>query len=148
LAVALLDIVVLAVGVGLTYVHAIGEGGTAVAIPAIGIFTFAGFYYATTDVRTAIAATFVILYVVILTTLLLDSNLRDVVQSNDFAKSLVSQFTTLVGTVVAFYLGAAAIVRRTELQEETKKLRQAPAVHVPPPDAVPPGSVDDRETAA
>jgi hypothetical protein len=127
---AILDVVFFALGVAATYVPGIHDGGTAVALVAIGTTTFIGFYFATADMRLTIAATFVLLYIALLPNLLLNNTVREVISSNDFAKSIVSQFTTLVGSVVAFYLGASALVERTKLQEKTK--REAPATEDAP----------------
>jgi hypothetical protein len=127
LIVAAVDIGIFGIGVLLTYVDGIGDGGTAFALVAIGVLTFAGFYFATEEMRPTIAATFVVLYIVLLTTLLLDGHLRDYVSQSEFARSLITQFTALVGTVVAFYLGASAIVDRTKIQQgesESSKVTQ------------------------
>lgn len=93
----------------------------AFALVAIGILTFAGFYFATQSMRRTIAATLVVLYVVLLSVLLFDNNLRAYVDHSEFARSVVTQFTALVGTAVAFYLGASAVVERAKIQEETKR---------------------------
>jgi hypothetical protein len=94
--------------------------------------TFTGFFLATKEMRQTIAATLVVVYVVLLSMLLFDGDLRDYVNQSEFARSLVTQFTALVGTAVAFYLGASAVVERTKIQEKTKLESESSGSGAPP----------------
>lgn len=141
--VSFIDIIVFVLGIAGTFSSRIGEAGTAVALSSIGVTTFVGFFIVTDDMRTAIAASFVTLYFATLPVLLIDRTIRDIVEKSDFARSVITQFTTLVGTVVAFYLGATAIVDRTRIQEAGKTAR---ATQPPGPASVSPGATEASVT--
>lgn len=82
-------------------------------------------------IRSAIAATFVTVYFVFLGLFTFNPELRDRLSSDDrtadtiaadveFGESLFSTFTTLVGTVVSFYLASTAAVEATKRYADGK----------------------------
>jgi hypothetical protein len=103
---------------GISSMHAdIGDGALAWAIAAVGMNTYIGVYRQSGgDVRTALATSFVIVYLSLLAILLIDKRVRSDIEGSDFGKSLVIQLTAVVTSVTAFYLGASAYVEKSRIE--------------------------------
>lgn len=82
----------------------VGAGLTGVALVSFG-----GFYIATSRARVAIASTFILTFLVMLPFALTIPELGTNAET-EFAQELVRQFSTVVGTVVAFYFGSEAVI--------------------------------------
>jgi hypothetical protein len=95
----------------------------ATTLVVISMVTFFGFFARTEDMRSTIAATFVIVYLTLLSHFINASGLRAAVES-EVGGSLLDTFTTMVTTIVAFYLGAEAAIRGTEIVQRQKTARQ------------------------
>jgi hypothetical protein len=80
----------------------------------LGIITFTGYYryHGSEGMRTAIAASTTVVYLVLVAFLLSSTGLREELEGaggadvESFGRSIFSGFTVLVGTVYAFYLGS------------------------------------------
>lgn len=127
-----------------------------IAIALIAIVTF-GFFYSEAavgegndrTVRTAVTATFVIVYFVFLALFTFSPQLREYVEGTGqetgeiteervaaatFGRELFSTFTTLVGTVVSFYVASTAVVEATASYGRAKvDAAQAAAAATPQP---------------
>jgi len=103
------------------------------AVGAIGIITFFGFAWVTNEtggqyalhkegMRLAIVASVIVVDLVLVTTAPFLQNQSD---PGDIFASLVNQFNTIVGVVVAFYFGASAYVQVGEKQDKSNEEKEA-----------------------
>ena len=100
------------VGIALGYVPGIELGPLSGAIFAIGAVTFMGTLRAGADMRTAIAASFVMVYFAVLAALATSGMNREQID-NAVGEQLWENFSYLVGVIVVFYFGASAAVEVT-----------------------------------
>ena len=80
-----------------------------------------GFYIFSDDMRMAIAASFMLYYLALLTELLTVTRFREAVQ----AAEAYTTFTTMVTSIVLFYFGATAVERVTGVTQDEKTKREA-----------------------
>ena len=93
-------------GIALSYVDAVGFPASAAgSLFLVTVITFIGFLSMARDMRAAIAAAFIIVYFAVLFTIIF----ARVKIEEDIAKQIISNFTTLVTTVVAFYFGVKGV---------------------------------------
>ena len=100
----------------------IGRGGLALALAAIGIVTFLGFYYRDGDLRTAIAASSFLLYFALFA-LMLNESVKNALD-NDVAKQMLSSLYAILVAVVGFYFGAKAAESIAKIREQAKERTQ------------------------
>lgn len=91
--------------VGLGYVDVLGLGPMSVGIFAIGVVAFYGFYSAGLGMRTTITASFVSVYLALLSAFLTSERNRGQIEDSA-GEQVWSGFTWLVGAVVISYFGA------------------------------------------
>jgi hypothetical protein len=113
----------------------------AMALVVIGLTTFIGFYIFSEDMRTAIAATFVLYYLVLLTELLTATKFRESVQG----AAVYTTFTTLITAIIVSYFGATAVERATKIIQDGKTARAQEASQPRGP-APPPRSASEGKT--
>jgi hypothetical protein len=126
--IGVLDIVLFAAGIGLSYPY--GRGAIAGSIAAIAFATFFGVLALSQhsrhspigdrDLRHAVASSFVITYFAIMITFFF----TEISPTTGFAEDLLGNFTTLMITVVGFYLGSTALLDVVERRERGKTERQ------------------------
>ena len=107
--VLLLDIVSFGGGVILSYRTAADLPGISLSLVVPTIVTFIGILWVK-GIRDAIAAGFFVAYICLMfTTIVLDLKLQ-----SDIAKDFITNFQSLMQTVVAFYFVSAAVVETTK----------------------------------
>jgi hypothetical protein len=102
-------------GLVVLLVQCLGLGVTSISLPGIGIITFLGILvlshrsghpgFKKVEMRCAIAATFMVVYFTMLGVLLFSN-----IGLSPVARTLINNFTYLVGAVIAFYFGSTAVV--------------------------------------
>lgn len=90
------------------------QAPVAMALSVVSLVTFGGFYIAARRARVAIAASFLLTFLVMLSFSLTIPGLRGGDQTA-LAKSLVDQFGGVVSTVVVFYFGSEAVITGIKL---------------------------------
>ncbi|MCD6023073.1 MAG: hypothetical protein K0R20_2783 [Actinomycetia bacterium] len=106
----LVNLVLFVAGIASTFGgigRVIGVAGLAVALVAIGIFTFLMLFFDAADIRSAITATFVLVYFS-----LMGASLNDTVSdklSAGFGERIFDSFDTLLGVIIGFYFGGKAV---------------------------------------
>ena len=92
----------------------------AAAIGTIGMGTFFGFYTTSNEMRLALAAALVVMYMAFLSSVLFISGFRSDLDA-EFAQQLVNTFTGMVTTVVSFYLGADAALTAFRIWDQSPR---------------------------
>jgi len=109
LTISIFDIAVFTGGILLTNLTKYGSSSIAWSLATIAIGTFFGLLYIG-DMKTAIAGSFVTLYFALL--IIYSFSKFQPTVTSDLAKQVIGQFTVLIGTVIAGYFGATAVVER------------------------------------
>ena len=105
----LVNLVIISAGVATTFLWPrIGVAGYAVALMAVGIFTFLMLFVDNGDIRSALTASFVFVYLALLATGSLNKTVADKM-SEGFGKTIFDNFNTLVGVIIGFYFGGKAL---------------------------------------
>jgi hypothetical protein len=107
----------------------IGLGGLAVALTAVGVITFVGFYSRDGEIRGALAAATTLFYFALFACFLNDK-VREAL-NNELGKQMISNLTALLTAVAAFYLGGKAVESVAKIREAGMTERQM--VITPPP---------------
>jgi hypothetical protein len=117
LTVGVLNVAILGIGIWSTFDSFPGGdidlAGLALALAAIAMVTFLGFYNDSGDIRTAIAATFIFVYFATLAASL-NNAVEDKLNAG-FAKDMFTNLTTLVGVVVTFYITGKTVEATAEI---------------------------------
>jgi hypothetical protein len=111
--VLIVNLALLIAGVATTFPWAhIEVAGLAVALVAIGIFTFLMLLVDSGDIRSALTAAFLFVYLA-----LMGASLNETVSGKmvgGFGKVMFDNFSTLFGVIVAFYFGGKALEKVAE----------------------------------
>ncbi len=102
---------------GLTWQPIVGA-----ALSTVAIVAFGGFYVAARRARVGIGAAFILTFLAMLSFALTIPALGRYADT-DFVRTLVQQFSGVVGTVVAFYFGSEAVISGLKLW----KIAESPA---------------------
>ncbi|MCH8047930.1 MAG: hypothetical protein IID44_29905 [Planctomycetes bacterium] len=134
-----LVIVIWWIGISLGYIPEIGLGPLSGALFAIAVVTFMGTLRASGDMRTAIAASFVMIYFALLAALATSAINRDQID-NPVGTELWKNFTYLVGVIIVFYFGSTATVEVIDRIYGAKRDAKSAASAKPPqpPEELPP----------
>ena len=91
---------------------------------AIVVFTtFFGIFARTGSIRSSLAATLFLAFMMMAIFIMNVSGFRDFIFDNAFAKSVFDTVTAMVGTVLAFYMGGEAYVAATKAKEAGRTRR-------------------------
>jgi|SRR5215471_5354404 len=114
----LVNVVLVLAGIASTFPWAhIDTAGYAAALVGIGMFTFLMLYVDTRDIRSAITASFVFVYLALIATGPFNTVISEKM-SKDFGATVFTNFHTLVAVIVGFYFGGKAIENGLEKRGE------------------------------
>lgn len=131
-----LNIVIWWLGISLGYITDIGLGPLSGALFAIGVVTFMGTLRAGGDMRTTIAASFVMIYFALLAALATSATNRAQIDTT-VGTELWKNFTYLVGVIIVFYFGSTATVEVIDRIYGAKRDAKS-AASAKPPEELPP----------
>ena len=116
--VAALILIIVTLSIFLGY-SLIGRKSLSIMLIMVGVVTFFGFLTGTESVdersmRIAIAASVVMVYIVLLATVIFWVEIPDDPKTKlpDITQTMLTHFTTIMGVVMAFYFGASAYIEK------------------------------------
>lgn len=116
-----------------------------IALVITSLTSYAGFYVATRRARIAIASSFLVTFLVLLSYTVALQPLADVTQGN--AHEIVSDFRGIVKTVIAFYFGSEALVSTAKVIASRKTARDASDIKRSDADLVLPAREDESDSS-
>jgi hypothetical protein len=106
------NLALVSVGVLSTFWRPVGVAGMAGALVAIGIFTYVMLYADSRDIRSALTAAFVFVYLAVMG-MSFHSTFAEKM-SVGFGKIMFDDFSTLVNVIVGFYFAGKALEKTAE----------------------------------
>jgi hypothetical protein len=111
------------IGIGLCYVPHLGVASLALTIPAAALLTFVVFFTDSRDIRTAITASFLVLYIGFVSASF-NTRVTDLAAMKDsFFATVFNDFNSLMLAIVGFYFGGKALETASGRVAEAQKDR-------------------------
>jgi hypothetical protein len=111
------NLAILGLGIASTFYDSLGVAGYALALVAMGIFTFSYLFADSSDIRTAVTVAFVFVFLG-----LLAGSFNDTIStklSKDFGKTIFDSFNALLTVIIGFYFGGKAWERASRRRNGT-----------------------------
>jgi hypothetical protein len=120
----------------------------AATVSAFGIWNFVGFFARTGEIRSALAASVFIVWIVLFSVVINVEEFREQLEGSAFVESVWDLFNRTVAVVMAFYFGSEAVVQGIKLWQGGRTTRTKERLKSPEMRAVEEGAERDRERRA